>query len=158
MKVVMDDDLIILYLNRFYIESIDFSDKESLQKYLKKLLLKLQDNYSLEFNGYYNITLYVDKNYGVIIEVKKEELEYLDYFGNSLEINTKILEDSFLYEVNDIEFNDDYLVYILNDHVYIKFKKNISNVSMGFIIENVNRIIYGKETKRIIKRAKIVRW
>lgn len=157
MKVVMDDDLIILYLNRFYIESIDFSDKESLQKYLKKLLLKLQDNYSLEFNGYYNITLYVDKNYGVIIEVKKEELEYLDYFGNSLEINTKILEDSFLYEVNDIDFNDDYLVYILNDHVYIKFKKNISNVSMGFIIENVNRIIYGKETKRIIKRAKIVR-
>lgn len=157
MKVVMDDDLIILYLNRFYIESIDFSDKESLQKYLKKLLLKLQDNYSLEFNGYYNITLYVDKNYGVIIEVKKEELEYLDYFGNSLEINTKILEDSFLYEVNDIDFNDDYLVYILNDHVYIKFKKNISNVSMGFIIENVNRIIYGKESKRIIKRAKIVR-
>lgn len=156
MKVVMEDDLIILYLNKFLFKSIDFSDKEVLQKYIKGLLLKLQDNYSLEFKGYYDITLYVDRNYGVIIEICREELEYLDYFGEGIEINTRIIEDSFLYEVNDIDFSS-CMVYILGSNVYIRPKDSISNVSMGKIMEKTSRIIYGARRKEIVKRAKIVR-
>ena len=158
MKVVINDDFIVLCLNRFYIKSIDFNDKEILQNYIKKLLLKLQDKYSLEFIGYYNITIYVDKNYGVIIEVKKEQLEYLDYFGSTLEINTRILEDSFLYEVSSVDFSDNYLIYTLNGKIYIRIKKIISNVQMGTILEKVNKIIYGKERKKITKKAKVLGW
>ena len=158
MKVVINDDFIVLCLNRFYIKSIDFNDKEILQNYIKKLLLKLQDKYSLEFIGYYNITIYVDKNYGVIIEVKKEQLEYLDYFGSTLEINTRILEDSFLYEVSSVDFSDNYLIYTLNGKIYIRIKKIISNVQMGPILEKVNKIIYGKERKKITKKAKVLGW
>jgi len=158
MKVVARDNLIVLYLNNALYENIDLKDKENLNKSIKKLLLKLHDNYNLDFKGYYDITLYVDRNYGVIIEIKKEELEYLDYFGNSIEINTKILEDSFLYEMNDIIFNDNYLLYTLNGNIYIKINKPVNSVFMGTLLEKTNKIIYGKERKRIIKKAKIWRW
>lgn len=45
MKVVMDEGMVVLFLNKSYIESLDFGDKESTQKYLKQLLLKLRNNY-----------------------------------------------------------------------------------------------------------------
>lgn len=157
MRVVTKDNLIVLYLNKILCENINIQDKETLNKYLKKLLLKLQDNYNLEFNGYYDITLYIDKYYGVIIEIKKEELEYLDYFVNSIEINAKILEDSFLYEINDITFNDNYLLYTLNGNIYIKINREVNSIFMGKILEKTSRIIYGKERKTIIKKAKIWR-
>ncbi len=149
MKVVIQDELIILYLNKLYIKNLNFSDKEMLQTYLRKLLLKLHTNYGLEINGYYDITIYIDQNYGVIMEVKKEELEYLDYFGKTLEINTKIINDSFLYEVSDVEYFNKY--HIFNNHLYISLDKPISNINMGRFLEKVIKIIYGKERKKISK-------
>ena len=157
MKVVVKDNLLIIYLNKYYIKSLDFNSKENLQKYIKKLLLNLQNNYNIQFDGYYDISLYVDKNYGVIIEVKKEELEYFEYFKNGIEINTKIIEDSFLYEINDIIKNNNFLTYVLKDKIYIKIKDQIENIKMGQILEKTKNIIYGKERKKIIKKARIVR-
>ena len=160
MKVAMENDLIILYLNKYYIKNIDFSNKEILQKYIKNLFIKLQKKYDLVFNGYYNLNLYVDKNYGVIIEIKQEELEYLDYFGPSLEVNTNVFEDSFLYEINDIDDFDKnfFMTYILKDHIYIKIKEEMPNIKMGMLLETVIKIIYGKQRKRITQKSKIVRW
>ena len=157
MKVTMNDQCIVIYLNKYIFKDIDLNNKEVLQKYIKGLLLKIQDNYFLKFTGYYNITLYVDKNYGIIMEIEKDELEYLNYFSTSLDVNIRILEDSFLYEVNDISLNCNYIVYVLDDKIYIKLKNSISNIMMGSMIEKVNKIIYGKEKKEIVKRAKIVR-
>ena len=157
MKVVMKDNLLVLYLNRFYIKSLDFNSKENLQNYIKKLLLKLQNNYDLKFDGYYDITLYVDKNYGVIIEIEKEELEYFEYFKNGIEINTKLIEDSFLYETNDIIKDNNFLTYVFKDHIYFKIKNRIEDIKMGQILEKIDKIIYGNERKNIIKQAKIVR-
>ena len=137
MKVTMNDQCIVIYLNKYIFKDIDLNNKEVLQKYIKGLLLKIQDNYFLKFTGYYNITLYVDKNYGIIMEIEKDELEYLNYFSTSLNCN--------------------YIVYVLDDKIYIKLKNSISNIMMGSMIEKVNKIIYGKEKKEIVKRAKIVR-
>ena len=143
MKVVIKDDLIILFLNKDYISTLDLTDKETIHNYLKQLLLKLQNNYDLDFNGFYNMNLYIDKYYGVIIEVKKEELEYLDYF-TSTEINTKIIEDSFLY------------IYTYKNHIYIKINNQLKSHEIGFLLEHTLKIIYGKERNKIIKKAKEV--
>ncbi len=158
MKLIMIDDMIILYLNRLYIESLDFTDKISVEKYLKQLLNKLKNKYDLEFDGYYDMTLYVDINYGVIIEVKKEELEYLDYFSNQIELNTKVVEGSFLYEVSLI---NDYLlkkviVYKLDDKIYLRVKKDLSNIEMALLLETA-QIVYGKQAEKIIRNAKVLR-
>ncbi len=159
MKVIMDDNLVILFLNKSYIESLDFGDKESIQKYLKQLLLKLKNNYDLEFSGYYDMTLYIDKNYGVIIEAKREELEYLDYFSNQIEMNTKVVKDSFLYEITDIDdfIFSKFILYKVKDKLYAKAKEDISDIEMGLIMEKVDRIIYGSKASEVIRRSKVVR-
>ncbi len=158
MKLITDDNKIILYLNKMYIETLDFNDKEATEKYIKHLLTKLSNKYDIKFSGYYVVNLYVDMSYGVIVEAKKEELEYLDYFGNQIEMNTKVAYGSFLYEVSNIDssvFNNFY-VYKLKDRLFLRLKNNLSDIDMGRLVECSN-IIYGKEADKIIKRAKLVR-
>lgn len=158
MKLVYEDDKLVLYLNKMYIHSLDFSDKEMLQKYMKRLFLKISTRYDIEFDGYYIVKLYVDMNYGVIIEVLKEELEYLDYFSNQIEMNTEVIHGSFLYEISDVnKQNLEYFVlYKFNDKLYIKVKNQVSDIQMGKLLEH-SKIIYGIEADNIIRKGKIVR-
>lgn len=156
MKLVFKDDNIILYLNKLYTYNIDFNNKEVLNKYIKNLLHKLEKNYGFDFNGYYNINIYLDKNYGVIMEIIGEDSLYVDYFGNTLDVNIKVYKDSFLYEVSDININDDCDVYVFDNRIYISFKKIISNESMVKFIESVNDIVYGKNKRRILRGQKVL--
>ena len=120
MKLITNGDMIILYLNKMYIRSLDFTDKEVTEKYMKRLLTKISNKYDIEIDGYYVVNLYVDMNYGVVIEIQKEELEYLDYFSNQIEINTKVVEGSFLYNIDN--FDDSllkkFIIYKIKDKFY----------------------------------------
>ena len=158
MKLVTDGDKVILYLNKMYIQSLDFKDKEVAEKYLKVLLNKLSLKYDMNFNGYYLVHIYIDMSYGVIIEAKKEDLEYLDYFNNQIELNTKIIHGSFLYEISDLnsDYFNNFYVYKLKDKLYLRTKQEVSDFEMGTIIEKA-RIIYGKEADKIIRKAYLVR-
>ena len=156
MKLVFKGDKIILYLNKLYICNIDFNNKEVLNKFIKDLLHKLENNYGLNFNGYYSIIIYLDKNYGVIMEIIDEDSLYVDYFGNTLDINMKVYKDSFLYEVSDVDISDDYDVYVSDNHIYVGFKNNVSLNFMGLFMETVNDIIYGNKKKKILMGQKIL--
>lgn len=158
MKLITNGDMIILYLNKMYIRSLDFTDKEATEKYMKRLLTKISNKYDIEIDGYYVVNLYVDMNYGVVIEIQKEELEYLDYFSNQIEINTKVVEGSFLYNIDN--FDDSllkkFIIYKIKDKLYLRVKENISDLEMGKVLERAE-IIYGAKANEIIKKAKIVR-
>jgi len=158
MKLITNGDMIILYLNKMYIRSLDFTDKEVTEKYMKRLLTKISNKYDIEIDGYYVVNLYVDMNYGVVIEIQKEELEYLDYFSNQIEINTKVVEGSFLYNIDN--FDDSllkkFIIYKIKDKLYLRVKENISDLEMGKVLERAE-IIYGAKANEIIKKAKIVR-
>jgi len=158
MKLITDGDTIVLYLNKMYISTLDFTDKEATERYMKRLLMKISSKYDIVFDGYYVINLYVDMNYGVVIEVVKEELEYLDYFGNQIEINTKVTQGSFLYEVSDYddELFKKFTVYKIKDKFYLRSKKIISDLEMGQMLEQAE-IVYGRQADDIIRKAKIVR-
>ena len=158
MKLITNGDMIILYLNKMYIRSLDFTDKEATEKYMKRLLTKISNKYDIEIDGYYVVNLYVDMNYGVVIEIQKEELEYLDYFSNQIEINTKVVEGSFLYNIDN--FDDSllkkFIIYKIKYKLYLRVKENISDLEMGKVLERAE-IIYGAKANEIIKKAKIVR-
>ncbi len=158
MKLITNGDMIVLYLNRMYISSLDFTDKEATEKYMKRLLIKISNKYDINIDGYYVVNLYVDMNYGVVIEIVKEELEYLDYFANQIEINTKVTKGSFLYEVYNFDNSllKKFIVYKIKDKLYLRVKDTISDLEMGKLIENSN-IIYGNKANDIIRKAKIVR-
>ena len=76
---IVDDLNMIIYLQNDRIKNIDFSDKSDLQDYFKDLFVNLKNNYNININGYYYINVYKDKYYGCILEMKKEELDYMEY-------------------------------------------------------------------------------
>ena len=79
MKIEVIDDNYIVYLNKFNIFRLDFKNVNSLESNIKKLLKKLECFYHIDIKGYYNINVYVDKYYGYVFKIKKEN-DYYNYF------------------------------------------------------------------------------
>lgn len=159
MKFNISDDITI-FLNKMFMPKIDFSDREELENCINQIISKVENIYDIKLYGYYNARVYMDKYYGIIIKIKKEDLEYLDYFNEQLEINIELIEDTFLYKIEDLfNLNKNILkkciIYKNKENVFLK-PNIISNIELGLIIENAE-IIYGKEAKNIIKKSQIVR-
>lgn len=160
MKLIIDEN-IVFFLNKIYLDNVDIKDESLIEKKLIKLINKIQKQYNIDLNGYYNVYIYKDKNYGLIIEMEKEKLDYLDYFNNQIELNIEIIEDTFLYKTDNIFTIDKTLlekliIYINKDEIYLKIKENINDIELGQIIEN-SQIIYGNKAKSIKKQSKIIR-
>lgn len=160
MKLIIDEN-IVFFLNKIYLDNVDIKDESLIEKKLIKLINKIQKQYTIDLNGYYNVYIYKDKNYGLIIEMEKEKLDYLDYFNNQIELNIEIIEDTFLYKTDNIFTIDKTLlekliIYINKDEIYLKIKENINDIELGQIIEN-SQIIYGNKAKSIKKQSKIIR-
>lgn len=150
MKVVFKDNKIIVFLNK----KLDL-DKVNLDIYFKKLFLRIKNKYNLELNGYYDINVYIDNNYGSIIEIENEDLDYYNYF-NQIDMEIKVNKTTFLYEIDyeylDKELLSKSIVYKQNNKLYFKITdKNILNK----IIE-CSKIIYDNRVKEIMKSSKKV--
>ena len=160
MKLIIDDNIVI-FLGKTYLQNIDITDRSIIEKRLLKIINQIKNKFNIELNGYYNVYIYKDNNYGFIIKMSKEELEYLEYFNNQIELNIEVIEDDFIYKVEDI-FNlnknllKKFIVYKNNDLFYLKAKENLTNIELGIILEN-SEIIYGKQAKKIIIKSKIVK-
>ena len=148
MKIIVNDDInMIIFLNKIYLNQIDFEDKEKLEIYFRKLLKTLKEFYKININGYYEINVYVDNNYGVILELKKEEIQLIVH-------NTV-----FLYEIEDYfwiekELKNKILLYKYNKKIYMVINHNIDDILLGKIIENSN--LKYKDNQKIIKEKNLI--
>ena len=141
MKVEMLSDKIIVYLldNKKYNEDSD----------IKKMLIKVFDNlekyYNITFTNDYNLELYINRYYGMILEIKENEDFIYDDIVN-LKLN--VLRDTlFLYEVDDPLEYINYEIYYYNDKFYVNAKREDIN-----LIENSN-LVYGDIVYKIIGRG-----
>lgn len=141
MKVEMLSDKIIIYLldNKKYNEDSD----------IKKMLIKVFDNlekyYGITFTSDYNLDLYINRYYGMILEIKENEDFIYDDIVN-LKLN--VLRDTlFLYEVDDPLEYINYEIYYYNDKFYVNAKREDIN-----LIENSN-LVYGDIVYKIIGRG-----
>ena len=141
MKVEMLSDKIIVYLldNKKYNEDSD----------IKKMLIKVFDNlekyYGITFNNDYNLDLYINRYYGMILEIKENEDFIYDDIVN-LKLN--VLRDTlFLYEVDDPLEYINYEIYYYNDKFYVNAEREDIN-----LIENSN-LVYGDIVYKIIGRG-----
>jgi hypothetical protein len=141
MKVEMLSDKIIVYLldNKKYNEDSD----------IKKMLIKVFDNlekyYDITFTSDYNLDLYINRYYGMILEIKENEDFIYDDIVN-LKLN--VLRDTlFLYEVDDPLEYINYEIYYYNDKFYVNAKREDIN-----LIENSN-LVYGDIVYKIIGRG-----
>ena len=141
MKVEMLSDKIIVYLldNKKYNEDSD----------IKKMLIKVFDNlekyYDITFTSDYNLDLYINRYYGMILEIKENEDFIYDDIVN-LKLN--VLRDTlFLYEVDDPLEYINYEIYYYNDKFYVNAKREDIN-----LMENSN-LVYGDIVYKIIGRG-----
>ncbi|MDD2377733.1 MAG: hypothetical protein PHD10_03465 [Bacilli bacterium] len=153
MKIeVRNDNNLIVFLNHKYIDKINFNDRNSLETYFRQLFLKLKNIYQLKISGYYDINVYINEHYGIILELFREPVECFDYF-NSIDMKVNIINNSeFLYQVNDI--SEHYPTYLYKGKLYIRVNKNVSFIELGKIIEN-GTIVYGDIVEEILKYGEI---
>ena len=140
MKVEMLSNTIIVYLldNKKYNEDSD----------IKKILINVFDNlekyYNITFTSDYNLELYINRYYGMILEIKENEDFIYDDIVN-LKLN--VLRDTlFLYEVDDPLEYINYEIYYYNDKFYVNAKREDIN-----LIEDSN-LVYGDIVYKIIGR------
>ena len=141
MKVEMLSNTIIVYLldNKKYNEDSD----------IKKILINVFDNlekyYNITFTTDYNLELYINRYYGMILEIKENENLIYDDIVN-LKLN--VLRDTlFLYEVDDPLEYINYEIYYYNDKFFVNAKREDID-----LIENSN-LVYGDIVYKIIGRG-----
>jgi len=159
LKTIMEDKKIIVFLNNDEIKSIDFSDDELLEEQFKEIFLKLNKKYDIELNGYYEINIYKDNNYGLIMEIVTEDFDYYNYFNQiDMKINISKLS-SFLYEIKYEFLNSDIfencICYKYLNKIYLKVLDNIDKYTYFKILE-LSNVLYGEKIEEIIRYGKKV--
>ena len=146
MNIKFTNELILdIYIKKELIDNIDFSNKSDLEKYLKKLFKILKNKYNITIEGFYDITVYIDKYYGVVIHMEKDDVDYYDYFKNQVDMRIINIDTNFLYLVDDIP---EYLlnkidVIIIDNEIYLKIKEVLSKVEMMKLLE-ISKVVFDK--------------
>lgn len=145
MKIEIRDDEITLFLKKKEIENFQFDNIEKVEDYFRSLFLKLEEYYHITIEGFYNIQVFLDKKEGMVLKLKREEIDYYSFHQIEMRI---IKEDTiFLYKVDDIV---DFLnlpvdIYFYKGEFYIKNKgkKEVYNLyEFGKLIyENTDIIL-----------------
>ena len=140
MKIEYTDKLVI-YINNKYLENknIDFNNIESC---LKEICESLNENYKIKLKGLYNIDIYIDTNYGIVLELEKEDLDIDDYF-DQIDMQIIIHKEKFLLEINNLDSFYNHKIYIYRN----KYYSDYLNIEMG-------NLIY--KTSNILKKAKVI--
>lgn len=159
MKLLFDANKLLVFFNKIYIKDIDITERKVAKKFLKSLIKKLHNKYGLEFAGYYDVNIYIDKLYGIVISIENDELDYLDCFNNQIEMDIKFIETSFLYKLEEIiddALLSKFYVYKNKYSFYLKPKENISDSEMSILLEN-SKIIFNDKVTELISKSEIMR-
>ena len=145
MKIDFMDNTYVVYLNKYSIIDIDFSNTKVLERDLKSLLRRLKKHYKIDIKGYYNITVYIDEYYGAVLKIE-EDNDYYDYFDDTI-IRMKKVKSNFLYEVDDISCIDNYInkfkISINDNKIYLAINNELNENEYLNLLE-ISNIVYKK--------------
>lgn len=156
MKLIIDEDTTVFLINS-YIKDTDYTK----EKNLKKLIKKLNKKYKTNLYGFIDATIYIDKTYGVIINMKKTK-NYFDYFNKDIDISINVIEKNFWYKVENPTIKNIKKICKKDGFLYIK-PKDTSSIELAKLIEQ-SEIIYNEswrwyyEKKRSSTSWKTKRW
>lgn len=150
----MNDNVYIIYLNKYFLCNEDIVNKEVIEKYLKKIFIHLKNHYKINIYCYFNINCYINSDYGVILEIK-EDTSGFPFYSKKTDMKITFYNNSkFLYNIDnyflkDILSEKDYKIYIKNNKYYLDILK-LDNKNTAYIMENSKKIIYGDDVHNII--------
>ena len=139
----ISDTIFDIYIKKYLIKGINFSVKSEIEEYLKKLFKILNTKYNLVMEGFYNITIYIDKYYGIILHLEKESIDYYEYYKNQVDMRLITINTEFMYEVDDIPTNilNKVNIYIKDKIIYLILKEELNNLEMMKLLEN-SKLVY----------------
>jgi len=135
-----------IYLNKYYLADLELNDKQCVEEYFKKVFINLKNNYHLDIYGYYNIRVYANKQYGIIIDVFKLSNDYFKMPGNKVDMKIMIDSDNkFLYEIIDYFLIESYKnciknIYYKDEKYYLELDDTVDDVFYLYLIEHSNII------------------
>ena len=92
MKIEMFNKEYYIFISKYYIDKIDYSDKNSVGEVVKDYLFRYKDK--LNLNGFYKVKVYSNKYVGLFLEINcLEESEYL----NNLDLRVLVYLDEDIY-------------------------------------------------------------
>lgn len=145
MKIDVVDNNLVVFLNNMKF-NIDFNDRCVLEDYFRDLFLELSD-YGYDMNGSYDIDVFIDDNYGVVLEISRNEVyDYCDIVDMKISISKY---RGFLFLVNgDIgSLINSCKVFCYNGDIYVS-PNSFSFFDYGVLMENCS-LIYGKDSFKI---------
>lgn len=157
----LDDDKLIVFLNKIYLKKNNFSLKNNLEKYFKYLFLKLNEFYNIEIKGFYDITIYQDNLFGIILEIKKEDIDFYSYYDDHIDMKIRIMQkEKFLFALDKFSMIDSSILnycklYVFKNNLYVIPKKTITDLALAIILEN-SILLYGEESQKIMNGARLI--
>jgi hypothetical protein len=147
----LQDSNIILYLKRENI-NIDFKDSNDLEKYFEDLFKKLKSKIDI-VGGFYLVHVFIDKYYGVVVEIKNEDF---DYYYDQIDMQLLLKEVDFLYKIDDYlilpkSINKKISIYHYKNNYYLKIEEELNSKEMLELME-YSEIIY--KTEDILRYGK----
>ncbi len=119
--------------------------------------MHLQKYYDLDIYGYFEVNCFIDNNYGIILEIEEDSIDFPFYSKKTDMRITFYDNEKFLYNISDyfikdILEKDSYKIHTNNNEYYIEIL-DMNDRDIAYMIGNCKRIVYGKEVLEIIKEA-----
>lgn len=152
MKIDFRGNNFVVFLNKKYSEKINFFNNDELETYFRSLFIKFKDIYNIDISGSYNIEVFNDNNYGIVLSIEQDDSEYFDYYSDQIDMSIIISKyDQFIYKLignlND-NIKKDCELFIYNNDIYVK-PKNVNFINIGYLIENAE-VVYGRKAYNVI--------
>ena len=159
---VISDTEIIIYLNKLYFESFDYEDKDLLEEYFRNLFSKLKKYYNITITGYYNISVYTNIDYGMILHMNKVDIDYINFFSKTVDMKVIFNVDSDVlycvdnYFITDYLNDDDFKIYNYHDKFYVQIiNHELTDLKLNTLVE-CSDLIFGDKATNIINKALLI--
>ncbi len=153
--IIDENNFVLFIIDKKIIPDLE---EEEISEYLKKVFLKIKDKYNIDIYGYYNVTIFLDNNYGMIIKLNHED-EYISYYDKQIEMKIVIADTEIFYKIENINMLSNEILklgelYLYKDELHFRLVKDISFMELGHLIEN-SRILY-ESTSEIKENGEII--
>lgn len=146
MKFISDENDITIHIKQNLI-NFNYYKKENIETYIKDLIIKIKKTFHKKISGSYIVNIYQNKNYGLIIELKKQY--HIELFPDLIDLKLNVFYDSnILLELQDYYLISKYKNIYYNDD---KFYININELTKKdrLCLSEFCNYIYGDNEKNI---------
>lgn len=141
MKIDYYSDKVVIYLIGKKIKL----ENSSIKELLTNIFDVLVNDYDFEINNNYNIKIYINEVYGIIVELINEEIIKKE---DTVHINLNVMNDKlFLYEIDDPLKYINSEIYYYDDKYYLNVKK------MDINLLEYTTVIYDDTVYKILGRG-----